>query len=272
MKNVSRKQMITLIVLVIILILVIAVQYFYRPVLEKKSGLEEKVDSMSLVYEDMKMLATFYDIDSISYKEEKELLAQKRSELLPLMKPSQQDNMLTEILVGSGLFVESSVISEIERKTVQVDCSISKESAKDEDIDAYSVLSMYPLGARIVSDTDSSVILEYDTGEYTREISYKIRGKYASLIDFLNKVYDKKSIEVSHFVFNSGDLSAIRKENAAQTVDEEVYDDEGNLIEIITKEVEKPVEAVIEDTVYTAEIGLKVYMYDRDFDLKSRTD
>ena len=41
---------------------------------------------------------------------------------------------------------------------------------------------------------------------------------------------------------------------------------------LITKEVEKPVEAVIEDTVYTAEIGLKVYMYDRDFDLKSRTD
>ena len=136
MKNVSKKQMITLIVLVIILILVIAVQYFYRPVLEKKSGLEEKVDSMSLVYEDMKILATFYDIDSISYKEEKELLAQKRSELLPLMKPSQQDNMLTEILVGSGLFVESSVISEIERQTVQVVCSISKESAEDEDIDA----------------------------------------------------------------------------------------------------------------------------------------
>ena len=43
MKNITKKQMITLTVLIAVLVLVIAVQYFYRPVLEKKSELADKV-------------------------------------------------------------------------------------------------------------------------------------------------------------------------------------------------------------------------------------
>ena len=121
MKNITKKQMITLTVLVSVLVLVIAVQYFYRPVLEKKSELADKVENMTMVYEDMKMLAAYYSIDAVSYKEAKEELAKKRSEFLPFMENSQQDDMITNMLVASNISIESSELSELVKEPVTVE-------------------------------------------------------------------------------------------------------------------------------------------------------
>ena len=150
MKNITKKQMITLTVLIAVLVLVIAVQYFYRPVLEKKSELADKVENMTMVYEDMKMLAAYYSIDAVSYKEAKEELATKRSEFLPFMENSQQDDMITNMLVASNISIESSEISELVKETVRVECAVDKE--KEESVDGYSAIAMYPEGGKVVSD------------------------------------------------------------------------------------------------------------------------
>ena len=163
MKNITKKQMITLTVLIAVLVLVIAVQYFYRPVLEKKSELADKVENMTMVYEDMKMLAAYYSIDAVSYKEAKEELAKKRSEFLPFMENSQQDDMITNMLVASNISIESSEISELVKETVRVECAVDKE--KEESVDGYSAIAMYPEGGKVVSDDGDYVSLQYETGE-----------------------------------------------------------------------------------------------------------
>ena len=166
MKNITKKQMITLTVLIAVLVLVIAVQYFYRPVLEKKSELADKVENMTMVYEDMNMLAAYYSIDAVSYKEAKEELAKKRSEFLPFMENSQQDDMITNMLVASNISIESSEISELVKETVKVECAVDKE--KEESVDGYSAIAMYPEGGKVVSDDGDYVSLQYETGECTR--------------------------------------------------------------------------------------------------------
>lgn len=260
MKNISKKQMITLIVLIVILILVIAVQYFYRPILSKKAELTEKVDSMNMVYEDMKMLAAFYSIDSVTYKEEKELLDKKRRDFLPFMKNGQQDNMITNMLLSCNLVIESSDVSPFKADTVQVKCSVMEDG--EDGVDAYSVISMYPQGEKVVSSTEDTVVLEYETGEYSREIYYDIAGRYGDIIRFLSMVYNEKSMEISSFYFNSGNLNGDKPYNSSEIDDLIEELEEGNPVD----------SGVVNNTVYKAGIGIKVYMYDRNFTLKSRTD
>jgi len=273
MKNITRKQAITLVVLVCVLFIVIAVQYFYRPVLKKKSELQEKVESMELVAEDMKMLAAYYSIDAISYKEMKEELAKKRSEFLPLMKNSQQDDMITNMLVSSNISIESSNISELQKETVRVSCAV--DSGNEDSVDGYSSLAMYPEGGKVISGDDSYVTLEYETGEYSREIYYSVSGKYEDIIGFLKKVYTQKSMEISRFYFNSGDLNqmiAVEEPANEETAEDNADGEEGEGSSLPTIGSVKKTEKIISNSVYKAGIGVKVHMYDRDFDLVSRTD
>lgn len=260
MKNITKKQMITLTVLVAVLVLVIAVQYFYRPVLQKKSELADKVENMTMVYEDMKMLAAYYSIDAVSYKEAKEELAKKRSEFLPFMENSQQDDMITNMLVASNISIESSEISELVKETVRVECAVDKE--KEESVDGYSAIAMYPEGGKVVSDDGAYVSLQYETGECTREIYYNVSGRYEDIISFLSKVYNQKSMEISRFYFNSGDLDAVYESGSEEEVSESIP----TIGEIVKTG------KIVSNSIYKAGIGIKVHMYDRNFDLISRTD
>lgn len=273
MKNITKKQMVTLIILVCVLILVIAVQYFYRPVLKKKAELQDKVDSMEIVYDDMKMLAAYYSIDAVTYGEMKDELAKKRSEFLPLMKNSEQDDMITNMLVASNISIESSDISELVKETVRISCAVDK--GKEESVDGYSSIAMYPEGGKVVSGDESYVTLEYETGECSREIYYSVTGKYEDIIAFLNKVYAQQSMEVSRFYFNSGDLNAVKTEtvyNEEEYSEDEEYSGEeaDDVIPTIGGIVKT--EKIISNSVYKAGIGIRVHMYDRDFDLVSRSD
>ncbi|MBR6837733.1 MAG: hypothetical protein IKM72_17255 [Oscillospiraceae bacterium] len=280
MKNITKKQMITLIVLVIVLILVIAVQYFYRPLLEKKKELNDKVSSMSLVYADMKMLAAVYSIDNVSYKEAKEELHKRRSELREVMSNSAQDKLLTDMLVSYHLSIESSQIEKLEKEKVRVECAVDKEN--EESVDGYSSISMYPRGGRVVSDEGDYVSLEYDTGECSREIYYNISGKYSDIIGFLRHIHSMKGMEISRFYFNSGDIDALiatadagdsaESEKAASESDkaseenENASDTETSLPTIGNI---KKTYSIIDNSIYKAGVGIKVHMYDRSFDLVS---
>ena len=238
MKNITKKQMITLTVLIAVLVLVIAVQYFYRPVLEKKSELADKVENMTMVYEDMKMLAAYYSRDAGSYK----------------------DDMITNMLVASNISIESSEISELVKETVRVECAVDKE--KEESVDGYSAIAMYPEGGKVVSDDGDHVSLQYETGECTREIYYNVSGRYEDIISFLSKVYNQKSMEISRFYFNSGDLDAVYESGSEEEVSESIP----TIGEIVKTG------KIVSNSIYKAGIGIKVHMYDRSFDLVSRTD
>jgi cell division protein FtsL len=268
MKNITKKQMITLIVLVCVLILVIAVQYFYRPLLEKKEELVKKVDSMSAVYSDMQMLAAVYSIDNISYKEAKEELQKQRSELREVMSESAEDKFLTDMLVNYHISVESSEISALTKEKVRVECAVDKEN--EDSVDGYSAISMYPKGGKVISDDDEYVSLEYATGECSREIYYNISGTYSDMIAFIQHAQEIKGLEISRFYFNSGDMNnntdTAAQAAAAVTEAEKTDNAEGETTEE-TKAVEKA--DIIKDSVYKAGIGLRLHMYDRNFDLVS---
>ena len=271
MKNITKKQMITLIVLVCVLILVIAVQYFYRPLIEKKSELIKKVDKMSETYSDMQMLSAIYSIDNITYKEAKEELKKQRSELREVMTESAQDKFLTDMLVSYHISIESSEISALTKEKVRVECAVETED--EESVEGYSAMSMYPKGGKIISDDGEYVLLEYETGECSREIYYNISGTYTDMIGFINHVKEIKGVEISRFYFNSGDLDSAEaaldsvQANAAAEQTETDENDEGES-SVEAKETEIKSNG-IQNTVYKAGIGLKVHMYDRNFDLVS---
>lgn len=267
MKNVTKKQMITLIVLIGVLIMVIAVQYFYRPVINEKNEYAKKVQSMTMVYDDMKMIAAYYSIDAVSYKEAKAELAKKRSDFLPLMKNSQQDDMITNMLVASNISIESSEISDLVTETINIECAVDKE--QEESADGVSTMAMYPEGGKVVTDEGDYVVLQYETGECTREIYYNVSGRYEDIIGFLKKVYDQKSMEISQFYFNSGNLDSLIAADQPENPEEYISED-GTVIPTIGSV--KKTQKVISNTIYKAGIGIKVHMYDRDFDLISKSD
>jgi hypothetical protein len=268
--------MITLVVLVIVLILVIAVQYFYRPLIEKKNELNDKVESMSLVYSDMQMMAAVYSIDNISYGEAKDELAKKRSELREVMTNSAQDKLLTDMLVSYHLSIDSSQISVLEKEKIRIECAVDKEN--EDSVEGYSSISMYPQGGKVVSDEGDYISLEYETGESSREIYYNISGKYSDIVGFLKHIQNMKGMEISRFYFNSGEIDEMiavedtkteetsSSENAAEGTDtdsEESLPVIGNV---------KKTESIIDNSIYKAGIGIKVHMYDRSFDLVSSTE
>ncbi|WP_044973711.1 hypothetical protein [Ruminococcus sp. HUN007] len=277
MKNITKKQMITLIVLVVVLILVIAVQYFYRPLIEKKKTLNDKVSSMSLVYADMKMLAAVYSIDNISYEEAKAELHKKRSELREVMSNSAQDKLLTDMLVAHHLSIESSQIEKLEKEKVRVECAVDKEN--EDSVEGYSSISMYPRGGRVVSDEGDYVSLEYDTGECSREIYYNISGKYSDIIGFLRHIHSLKGMEISRFYFNSGDIDALiaadEAENSGEQENESTASGDSGSAEgdneksLPTIGNIKKTDSIIDNSIYKAGVGIRVHMYDRSFDLVS---
>ena len=271
MKNITKKQMITLTVLVCVLILVIAVQYFYRPLLEKKTELADKVDSMSMVYSEMQMLAAVYSIDNITYEEAKDELHKQRSELRDVMTNSAQDKMLTDMLQSFHLSIESSDISLLEKDKIRVECAVDKEN--EDSVDGYSSISMYPKGGKVVSDEGDYVSLEYDTGECSREIYYNISGKYSDIIGFLRHVQTMKGMEISRFYFNSGDIDSLTATDDTETTEaasdenSESDSDSENTLPTIGKV--KKTDSIISNSIYKAGVGIRVHMYDKSFDLVS---
>jgi hypothetical protein len=271
MKNITKKQMITLTVLVCVLILVIAVQYFYRPLLEKKTELADKVDSMSMVYSEMQMLAAVYSIDNITYEEAKDELHKQRSELRDVMTNSAQDKMLTDMLQSFHLSIESSDISLLEKDKIRVECAVDKEN--EDSVDGYSSISMYPKGGKVVSDEGDYVSLEYETGECSREIYYNISGKYSDIIGFLRHVQTMKGMEISRFYFNSGDIDSLTATDDTETTEaasdenSESDSDSENTLPTIGKV--KKTDSIISNSIYKAGVGIKVHMYDKSFDLVS---
>ena len=256
MKNITKKQMITLTVLVCVLILVIAVQYFYRPLLEKKTELTDKVDSMSMLYSEMQMLAAVYSIDNITYAEAKDELHKQRSELRDVMTNSAQYKMLTDMLQSFHLSIESSDISLLEKDKIRVECAVDKEN--EDSVDGYSSISMYPKGGKVVSDEGDYVSLEYETGECSREIYYNISGKYSDIIGFY---------------FNSGDIDSLTATDDTETTEaasdenSESDSDSENTLPTIGKV--KKTDSIISNSIYKAGVGIKVHMYDKSFDLVS---
>ena len=269
MKNITKKQMITLTVLVCVLILVIAVQYFYRPLLEKKSELTDKVDSMSMVYSEMQMLAAVYSIDNITYAEAKDELHKQRSELRDVMSNSAQDKLLTDMLQSFHLSIESSDISLTEKDKIRVECAVDKEN--EDSVDGYSSISMYPKGGKVVSDEGDYVSLEYETGECSREIYYNISGKYSDIIAFIRHIQTMKGMEISRFYFNSGDIDNLTAtDDTAEVNSDETSEgdtDSENTLPTIGKV--KKTDSIISNSIYKAGIGIKVHMYDKSFDLVS---
>lgn len=264
MKNVTKKQMITLVVLIAVLFIVIAVQYFYRPMLTEKAELEEKIENMEIIYDDMKMMSALYSIDAVTYDEEKKALADERAGFYQIMTNSQQDEMITRLLNDCHISVDSSNISPLVKDTIQVECVIDKD--KEDSVDAYSAISMYPQGGKVVSAESRYMVLEYETGECSREIYYSISGKYRDIVSFLKKVHAQKGMEVSSFYFNSGDLDSL----VAVKQEEIKYDENGEII--LSDDNAVKTDKIIENTIYTAGVGVKVHMYDRNFDLVPRED
>ena len=165
--------------------------------------------------------------------------------------------IMTSVIVIS---IESSEISELVKETVRVECAVDKE--KEESVDGYSAIAMYPEGGKVVSDDGDYVSLQYETGECTREIYYNVSGRYEDIISFLSKVYNQKSMEISRFYFNSGDLDAVYESGSEEEVSESIP----TIGEIVKTG------KIVSNSIYKAGIGIKVHMYDRSFDLVSRTD
>ena len=235
MKNVTTRQITTLVVLVFILIIVIAVQYFFRPLIKQKNELSEQIESMQSEYDDIQMNDSCYEADAFAYQKNKKSLEDQRMQLLPLMKSNELDKMITKIFIENGLVIESLEISQIKGDTVSIPYkNTDKDSGEDSDdnenisdkTDNQYDLSEYPDGAGVLTDQNEKVMLEYKTGEYSCQLRYTVSGTYKNIIDLVKQIRTYNSLQISSFYFINND-------------------------------------AVSADCIYQADIGVTAYMYDR---------
>ncbi len=216
MKNTTNRQIFTLFILVCILIIVIAVQYFFRPVIRQKNKLSEQIEDMQSEYDDVKMNALIYKADLSVYQKNKKALDDNRKQLLPLMKSNELDNMITKIFSEKGLSIDSLDISEIKSDTVSMQYKdtqkyesedfeeaedIENEKTDDKQLD----LSVYPDGAKTVTDKNERILLEYQTGEYSCQLRYNASGTYKNILDLVNEISKNNSLQVNSVYFTSTD-------------------------------------------------------------------
>lgn len=198
-KNSSESQMRTLSILIAILALVIAVQYFYKPIIQEKKNIEEQINITIENKNKMKTNLNYYEGDLSIYEEEKELLAENRSQFLNVMENSAIDSIFSEMIIQSGLH---SISLEID------------ENGEDE----------------VISDDDSI----HTTGVRTCDFTYVVSGKYTNLLQFIDKINNNLSMEIKNFQFNNnGEFTAECEFEASITIRVYMYDEKFDISLII---------------------------------------
>ncbi|MDO5559485.1 MAG: hypothetical protein Q4F95_07785 [Oscillospiraceae bacterium] len=247
MTNITSKQIVTLVVLVMVLFMVIVGQYMVRPVLTDAGELNKKSEKLEIKYEDMQSQALLYEVDNQDNINFNEQIAKEKENLLPVMKNSELDKIVTKMVVASGLSVLSLDIGQTQPFTIRIPYKpVKSETDKDnekKDPDDVSVSETdddvqtnedgivlpdpekYP-GAEFISDDFGNYFLEYKTGEYSCELCYNLTGRYEDIQKLLKKVSENKAMSIGGISFeNCEQLSETCQYKAVISVIVYMYDE-----------------------------------------------
>lgn len=218
MTNITAKQIVTLVILVAVLVLVVAGQYLIRPLLTKAGELNGKSDKMDNQYQYMQNQALIYEVDKQDYQNLMDQINEEKKNLLPVMKSSQLDKIVTDLVLSSGLTINSLNIGESNTYKVRLPYlpaqstgSKTADSDKSDSGDEKDINGMAPPdeekypGAEIVTDNDGQFFLEYNTGEYSVELCYELTGKYDNILKLINKISENNSMSIGGINFENSE-------------------------------------------------------------------
>lgn len=208
----SPKQIALLVILIGVLVMVIAVQYFIRPVLNETSELKKQTEILEEKYAIMQEQSLMHIVDSTIYNQYRTELDEQGKQMLPYMKNNELDEIVTDMVLSSGLKISSLRIGDIQDYKVRIlyepkEDSVSNEESDDSmDDSGFPDMNLYP-GAELIME-DDMFYFQYKTGHYSCILNYELIGNYDQIRTLTDKIIADKSMGIENIYFtNSGDVS-----------------------------------------------------------------
>lgn len=208
----SPKQIALLVILIGVLVMVVAVQYFIRPVLNETSELKKQTEILEEKYAIMQEQSLMHIVDSTIYNQYRTELDEQGKQMLPYMKSNELDEIVTDMVLSSGLKISSLRIGDIQDYKVRIlyepkEDSISNEESDDSmDDSGFPDMNLYP-GAELIME-DDMFYFQYKTGHYSCILNYELIGNYEQIRTLTDKIISDKSMGIENIYFtNSGDVS-----------------------------------------------------------------
>lgn len=208
----SPKQIALLVILIGVLVMVVAVQYFIRPVLNETSELKKQTEILEEKYAIMQEQSLMHMVDSTIYNQYRAELEEQGKQMLPYMKNNELDEIVTDMVLSSGLKISSLRIGDIQDYKVRIlyepkeDSTLNEESDDSMDDSGFPDMNLYP-GAELIMESEM-FYLQYKTGHYSCILNYELTGNYDQIRTLTDKIIADKSMGIENIYFtNSGDVS-----------------------------------------------------------------
>lgn len=210
----SPRQIAMLVILIGVLVVVVAVQYFIRPTLTETSELKAQTEVLEEKYLSMQEQSLMHMVDGAIYEEYRTELEEQGKQMLPYMKSNELDEIVTDMVLSSGLEIGSLRIGDIRDYKVRLlyeeksDNTSEEESSNGDFEDSgFPDMNLYP-GAELIME-DEMFYLQYKTGHYSCVLDYQLTGNYDQIRTLTDKIIADKSMGIENIYFtNSGDVSA----------------------------------------------------------------
>ena len=212
--EITRRQVIMLVVLGVVLVLVLYVQLLIRPALSTVSETKEQIESLQQQYETLLQQSQSYDQNVQSLEGWKEANAKETKRLYPLGDAWQIDRFLNFVIKECGITIDGLVISDAQEYFIDGESNLI---LSDPDLLEES--------AETVAETDSEdASVGYTaTGEYRQDFTYSMKGNYNNMVQLLNFVDSLSFLGISSYTFDTIDPEITEEDGEEITGMQDLY-------------------------------------------------
>ncbi len=191
--EITRRQVILLVVLGILLVLVFYVQFLIRPALSTASETKEQIESLQQSYESLVQQGASYDQNVQSLEGWREANAEETKRLYPLGDAWQIDRFLNFVIKECGISINGLVIADTQEYFIDGEGNLILADPNLLDETETSTGS-----------TDETVGYTA-TGEYQQDFTYTMEGDYNDMVQLINFVDGLSFLGISSFTFDTID-------------------------------------------------------------------
>ncbi len=187
MQEITKKQLITLIILFAVLLASLGYQILIRPVADEYDKYSMKADTLKFSYDDMLMQQSYYEGAKLNYADQLAQSAVITDALLPPTTSDVLDQLITRMFLSSGMTITSLEISDAFPHTISYEVP-EEEKKKQDEVEAAA--------------PDEGPV-SYETGIQQCDLTYEALGTYAALRNVLQAVASNPSMSVTGLSFET---------------------------------------------------------------------
>lgn len=205
--QITRNQVILLVVLGVVLVIIIYVQLLIRPALSEASEAKSQYDSLEEEYDNLVQQSAMYEQNLANVKTWRDNNAVETNQLYPLAASWQLDRFLNFVLQECGIVTTGLTISDIqgyyvdsEGALVMTDPEIVEEALAAQSEESSAALSYNEASSQAEQAAEAAYT---ETGEFRQDFTYEMVGNYEDMVQLLNFIDGLSFLGITDFTFDS---------------------------------------------------------------------